>query len=595
MTTIIPSQKDKKFVVDNLSMTRGNIYSTFNIMFDADIGRIKLNPPLSKLYDETTNAAFVNPFSIVIASADSSLGTILDAYVLTTGFVWGTLGGLVKITVANAPANALDATADMCLFLGVNTTERLLISDSDGLHSCAPTAGRTTWLLDTTTAFKNNYIIFPFLAQNRLYMVKSTKDAIYSASEASVGSYSPQTSGSFTLVVGLSNITCARAASKTIWFASSGNNNSTTTSNRSKVYEWDGVSTNPTNIYVLDTDFIQSITILNDIPYVIDGRGRLWAFNGYTFTVVANIPVRNDDYIINPVIVHRNGMITDSGKIYVLISSNGDGTGTKNTTERCLAGVWCYDPAIGFYHFSSPDNMSVLTIAVALARYSTPLSFICGYVGLTTSITSPKNRLAITDTTKGITGGAMTRTGYIITQFIESKFLQDAFNTIAVKYRQMIDSAATIEVKYRNYKNIECNGTITWTSTTTFTISTAVLAGTSTYFNTPVAVGDEVMVQQGSGTGFIGQITSLVDNSGTTTVTVDRVSTVSSGTGYATFNNYATLYTITSTNPDKTFKNLRASSAGGTMLQIKLVLSWKGYYDEVQEIQVPELVQVPTS
>lgn len=595
MTTIIPSQSNKKFVVDNTSMTRGNVYSTWNIMFDADIGRIKLNPPLSKQYDESTNAAFVDAFSIVVASLDDDLGPGLDAYVLTTGFVWGTLTGLTKITVGNAPANATDATSDMCLFLGTGTTETLYVSDPDGLHYADPLEARTTWTLKPNASFQNKFIIFPFLAQNLLYMVASTKDSITSTGAAGiVANLADHTSGSYTLTTGLSNISCARAASKTIWFAASGNDGTATTSNRSKIYEWDGVSTNPTNIYLLDTDMIQAITILNDIPHAIDGRGRLWAFDGYTFKVVSNIPVRYDDNTTQTITVHRNGMITDNGKIYVLIGSNGDGVTTKNTAERCLAGIWCYDPAIGFYHFSSPENMSVIQIVGALSRYLSPLTFITGYQGLTTSITAPKWRTAFTDTVSGTGSGAVTRKGYIITQFIESKHLTDSWNTIAVKYRQMIDSAATIEVKYRNFKNIECNGTITWTSTTTFTISTAVLAGTGTYFNTQVAVGDEVMVQQGSGVGYIGHITTLVDNAGTTTVTVDRVSTVSSGTAYATFNNFTTLYKITSSEPEKIFKNLRVSSAG-TMIQVKLVLSWKGYYDEIQEIQLPDQVGVPTS
>lgn len=590
MTFIVPT-KAKQFKVDNASMSRGNIYSTFNIMFDADVGRIKLNPPISKRYDENTNVLFSNPFAISVASADSgTYGLTLDTYVLTTGYVWSTLVALTRAIGTNAPTNATDATSDMCLFLGAGSTEKLYVSDSDGLHHVAPTGALGNWdtLSETAPAYTNNFILIAFTEENRLYMIPSTGDAIYSCEETAVGVYSLATSGSFTLVGGLSGIRCGRASSKTIWFASSG---SGSVSIKSKIYEWDGVQTNPLNIHIIDTDIIQAIAILNDIPYVIDGKGRLWAYDGYTFKIVDTIPSREDDTGIQTCVVHRNGMIVDKGKIYVLVGSNGDGIATKNTTERAFAGIWCFDPSIGFYHFSSPENMSVIGTPFALSKYSSPNYFIAGYKGLTTSVTGPQSRVSITDGTTGVGAGAVTRIGSITTQFMESSALSNAFNTIGIKYREMIDSAAQIEVKYRDHKNIECNTTITWTSTTTFTCSTADLAGTGTYYNTQVAVGDEVMVQQGSGVGLIAHITNMVNVAGTTTVTIDRTASVSSGTAYAMFANYILLTTIISTNPDKTFKNIRLA-VNKTMVQVKIVMQHKGYYDELQEIQVDDGVQV---
>jgi hypothetical protein len=51
------------------------------------------------------------------------------------------------------------------------------------------------------------------------------------------------------------------------------------------------------------------------------------------------------------------------------------------------------------------------------------------------------------------------------------------------------------------------------------------------------------------------------------------------------FSNYTLLKTIT--NDGATFKNIRLG-VPTTMIQVKLVLSWKGYYDEIQEIMIPE-------
>ncbi len=589
MTFVIP-QKTKNFKVDNASMSRGNIYSTFNVMFDADIGRVKLNPAFVKLYDTTSNSDFVNPFAFALASADSSsYGSALDCYVLGTNFLWSTLFGLVKVNGADAPGSVTDATSDVCLFLGAQTSEKLYVSDSAGLHHCDPKASLDTWDTPLTTSeYQSNFILVPFTDTNRLYMFKA--NSVMSVEETSAGVYSSATSGSYTIVGGLSNISCARAGSKRIWFASSGNRNS----KKSKVYEWDGVQTNPLNIIPIDTDIIQSIAILDDVPVVIDGKGRLWFYDGNNFILKdgVNLPTRQDDNSTQTCVVHRNGMIADRGKLYILVGSYGDGIATKNTTERALAGIWCYDPAIGLYHFSAPENMSVITVPLALSRHSLS-DFICGYTGLTTSVSGPVDRISISDRVNGVGDDATLRTGFITTQFMESKNLTDAFNTIAVKYRDMIYSAAKIEVKYRSKKNIECNATITWTSATTFTVSTATLAGTGTYYNTQVAVGDEVMVQQGANVGLIAHIVSLQDISGTTTVTIDRSATLTSGTSYAMFANYTLLGSVTPSYAFN-FKNFRLGKSL-TMLQVKVVMQWKGYYDELQEILVPEQVQEKTT
>ena len=157
----------------------------------------------------------------------------------------------------------------------------------------------------------------------------------------------------------------------------------------------------------------------------------------------------------------------------------------------------------------------------------------------------------------------------------------------------MIASAAQIEVKYRTWKNIECNTLITFTNATTFTVVTNVLnslAG-NPYCTSP-AIGDEVFVQNGPNAGLIAHITNRVDAGGTSTITIDRSATTTTGDNYAVFSNYTLLKTIT--NDGATFKNIRLAIPT-TMIQVKLVLSWIGYYDEVQEIMIPEKQNETTS
>lgn len=591
MVVRIP-QKDKKFSVDNSSFSRGNIYGTFNVMFDADIGKVKLNPPITSTYT-SASSGFSNSIAMLVADADdlASSRSSPNLYILTDdgpgfGGVWHTLDGLEQLTVSQTPSTATDATSDMCLYKGAQATYRLYVSDADGLHHCKPTKSKQTWQnVLTTIQYKNNNILVPFTDQNRLYMFQcataNTPYQIFSVQETSDNVFNLTTTGSYTITSGISGITCARAASKRIWFASSLQN----TSQKSLIYEWDGVQTTPLNIFTVDTLLIQSIVIFNDLPVAIDGRGRLWFYDGNQFVLRTgiNLPLREDDTNNPSVRVHRNGMVADKGKIFINVGgSNVDGS-VPNTSERALTGLWCYDPAIGLYHFSSPDNCTRIYQPYALSKYTSENTWAVGSLSTFATLGGGSiYRVSITDTTGGISGSL--RTGFITTQFIESQNLTDMFNVIGVKYRDMIYTSASIEVKYRTKKNIECNTTITWTSSTTFTCATADLAGTGTYYNSQVVVGDEVMVQQGVNVGTIAHVTVLAVAGATTTVTIDRSVTTTSGTSYAMFSNWTLRKTISYVAGD-TFKNIRLAKAA-TMIQVKVVMFTKGYYDEIQEILV---------
>lgn len=567
----IPTES-KKFIIDNASMSRGNIYSAFNIMFDADKGRIKLNPPLLVLKSSDDNADFVSPTGIVVAEKNGGGGA--DAYILTTkssgfGGMWSTTDW-GKLAGANAPAVARDTSSDICLWGSL-----LCCSTASGFHYVPANASAGDWtLIDTNADWKGHFILVPFVETGRLYMFFTNKIVSIDSS------YTMATSGSFTQV-GLANITCGRASSKRIWYATQSSNGY----GDCKIYEWDGVSANPLNIFTIPVSKIHTIVILNDVPIAIDQRGRFWFYDGYNFKLKdgINIPSREDDFGTQTITIHRNGSIADKGKVYVLVGSNNNHI---NTTERALSGIWCYDPEIGLYHYSSPDNISQIYTPYALSKGSTDNVFVAGYLSRKADTTAIY-RVSATELSSGV--GGTIRMGFITTQFLESSNLTDIFNSIGVRYRKMIYSAAQIEVKYRTWKNIECNATITWTSANTFTVSVASLDGTSTYC-TPVAIGDEVMVQDGANTGLIAQIINRVDAGATATITIDRNASVTSGTGYAMFSNYTLLKTIT--NNGSIFTNI-GLNISDTMIQVKLVMSWKGYYDEIQEILASNKVNEP--
>ena len=557
---------EKQFIVDNESMTRGNVYSTFNVMFGADKGKIKLNPNIKEFYSTSDDANFTRAEAILASTKDSGGDTamyILISKIAAGGEVWHYYGTtMTKLVGTDAPDDVDHGHSDMCMAYGL-----LTVSTTDGLHYVDPASSTGAWTLDGDAAFQNKYIVFHFIDTNRIYLANST--TLVSCDSA----YTPATSGAYTQTVSGGNIIiCAAAASKRIWYATQ---QDVGRGNVCHIYEWDGVDTNPLNIFTIQTGKIQAITILNDSPVAIDDRGRLWFYDGYGFSLRdgARLPSREDDYG-STCQVDRNGMITVDNKIYVLI---GAVIANNNTSERAFSGVWCYDQSIGFYHYSSPDNCSFITNPYALSTGLFSNTLAMGYASGIVDITAI-DKVSMTTATE------TARTGSFTTQFLESKNLSNMISSIGIKYRKMIDDDAKIEVKSRTWKSIEGYYTITWTAATTFTASKEFVEGG--WDNTAISVGDEVMIQAGANTGLIAHITAISIAGVTATITIDRDASTTSGTSYALFNNYELLATIT--NDELDYKKIMVDEPSSTMIQIKLVMTWTNYFDEVQEIMIPE-------
>jgi len=570
--------KDKKFIVDNFSTSysRGNLYSTWNIMFDADIGRIKLNPYITPVItNDTEGTTDLGNVDAMVTALKSGSSTEYDVYALSTksvgdGGVFST-GTATRLTGSDAPDTPRPNASDMCLYRGANFSDYLYVCDLDGLHYIDPGSSAGDWTLIATNAnWKNHYILEPFPFLNRLYMTNG--NGIFSID----GDYTMATSGANTLT-NIRDITSIKASSDKLWISTSPPNSQFyNTGGNARIYEWDGVSPNPTATHVLDTQIIFSMVILDDIPYAVDGKGRLWKYNGYTFVIVDQIPYREDTTNNVTIRIHRNGLLADKNKIYMLV---GSASSLANPTERALSGIWCYDPNIGLYHYSSPMNTSLINRdnVGAMTTGGIENTFYCGLSYYPTTLSTIKNAIGATlkdDTTA--------RIGHITTQFIESNNIDDIYNSIIVKYRKMFSSANSIEVKYRTSKGVECNTQATWTAATTFTVTTTSI----TNIPTPVSVGDEVQVLSGANAGQIANIVSITPSGSNSIIALDRSSTLTSGTARIQINNYRLIETITYDNVTQ-FKKI-ALGQNTTQLQVRLVIRGIGYYDEVQEIMIPE-------
>lgn len=186
----------------------------------------------------------------------------------------------------------------------------------------------------------------------------------------------------------------------------------------------------------------------------------------------------------------------------------------------------------------------------------------------------------------GSTSPSVESRGYIITPKITSAEITDQYNTFVLKWTPLQSELDKIIVKYRtiddvrNYINME-NGrwVITWTSSTTFTTTQSDWEDAEE--------GYEVEILRGAGAGLLAHITSITENTGTYTVTIDETfgDYVSGDVGVATFRNFLKLDTITTSNVENTegYKSIQIGKRG-KFIQFKI--ECRGIDVKIEEIKV---------
>jgi len=352
-------------------------------------------------------------------------------------------------------------------------------------------------------------------------------------------------------------ITWIRASSNRIWI---GTVNST--NGKGYIYEWDGVATQVAKSYRLESAGALACVIKDDIPYVMDANGKLLVWNGGTFTELARLNRRTNKvlYGYNAAaterFIHKNGMSLIQGRINLLIK----GTNQDGTIEETIpSGIWEYDETRGLVHKHSLSTAKIagtiqdygqlnLKNVGALSEFNSTNNngFFAG-VSYYSDATTVKAGIFYNDLTDVLqkAGSFITTKQYAIDS-LGNASIQNVWQNIYILYRKLLDSGDKIVVKYRITEVEPVIATITWTSTTTFTVANSSV-DVSLYWTT--GTGGEVEVLNGIGAGKCSHITSAVNNAGTWTVTVDETYTGASGTAIARFQSWKKLGVITYSNP----------------------------------------------
>jgi hypothetical protein len=255
-----------------------------------------------------------------------------------------------------------------------------------------------------------------------------------------------------------------------------------------------------------------------------------------------------------------------------------DLTGTGFATQKLI-----FFPNIdyGQYFTNRTMALNVIERPVTNRQYGTDLLYGAGVLSRT-----------MTDLeTLGTVSDGVEARGYYISPKIFSTEITDNYDLVTLKFSPFTSETDKIIIKYRTTDDMKqfvklSDWDMTWTSATTFTSTETGWAN--------AAVGNEVEVLQGAGGGLLAHITSIVNNAGTYTVTLDDSfdNYVSGDLGVAIFRNWIKWKTVEygDSNANQYFL-AEHIGAGGKFLQLKIEL--RGVSVRIEELLVDNVFRLP--
>lgn len=358
---------------------------------------------------------------------------------------------------------------------------------------------------------------------------------------------------------------------------------------RGFVAEWDTTGTAFNKVYDIEAPCALSCAIKNDVPWIVDAYGRLKRFNGGAFVEVARLPVANMniempgiyDDTTNARWIHHRGMDVVDGRININVN-NFVSTGVY--IEEMPSGVWELNednPIFPFlYHKASPCTTSaasvidwgqkqISTAGCLFGSKRSTATYLAGYGYYTDNATTERKGLFYDD----IATNANKR-GIFTLPFISSSEVGDTWQKLSYRFRPL-QSGDSIIAKQRTAKHatLPLLIGITWTSTTTFTTSTNILA----YDAATLGFKPEIEIVMGTSSGTTAQITGVVDSGGGVyTATLDDAIGAISGSGKAYITNFRKITSITDTGIHESTQPIGVSD---TKVQIKTELRVTGDFE----------------
>lgn len=498
------------------SSSMGDIVETYNLDLTKNMGSVMVsgNYRGTVPIDSATPSAFTyysNEFYMVCGNYVYKGGNSpSDPFTRETG--------------SNAPTDIDNNTADLELFNGdmyVSGT-----GGGDGIHKLSG----STWSVVSASGLSNStqmHLMKSFA--NRLYISDGVNIVHLNTSDAlsltGTATFNPKIDSSIYVC------TMLEASFDSLWIGYLN-----TADNTGIIFEWDG-STEDLGIrkLILESGPLAG-TVKDNIPYVVDTRGRLRGYSGNSFVTVASLNNREDiiyqgvdsatETTERP--IHPNGITTnDNGRILFLFNNAlAPQSGGEPTTfdKNVNAGVYEYDENIGVYHKYSTAHSPNTTVT----GYGDLRLVEAGGIFYRRPNTSPAENGALIYGARTYTDDLLANSeyavyyddnldtkqkyGYFITSEIRSSNVADTWQKVYLKYKKLLNSADKIVVKYRTDVNSKTEFDAEWINTDKLMTN----ADLSNY-----SEGDEIQIIQGTGSGKSAHIKSITEHGGGYNITLD--------------------------------------------------------------------------
>lgn len=529
-----PLKASYTFLQTNRSDTLGSLWATQGIDLQTDLASMRVATRLM-IAENTAASAGLNGTPVAFEYADFNLWAICGTNIYRQGGAPN--AAWTQDASAGVPTN-FSANSDMEVFNG-----QLWAASDNELYKKAMNGGGTGAWTAVTSLSSTLHELINFPLFNRLYY-QNANGEIDSIDKNGVIA----TAGNdYSIALGSGNqISCMKANSNYIWVGISANSN--IQGSVATIVQWDGISPVATQVFQLKSRWCLALTVFEDIVYAMDGNGVLNKFTGYSFQEIGRLPFTPQQPVGN--FISFNGMMGTRNSTILAMVNNTSGDNTT-TQENIPAGVWEWSKDYGF---TQKNLVTLLTNAAptSITDYGQNHINTAGAIFDVSAIspfTAGRNGSIIvgatyytdaTTTTNGIffddSNDTIQKKGYFVTSWFNSQAVEDKWNRLWAVYTRLLGATDSIVFKFQLYEHIPLIATITWVNTTSFTTTTDPTA----YWTT--GIGGEVEVLQGTGSGSCAHITSIVNNSGTYTVTLDEtIIGVTTGTAKVRFQHWEKL------------------------------------------------------
>lgn len=581
---ILTIPQNKQYLQNNRTniFPLGNLWSTFGIDLQSNVGVLRISPRLMINTSTTDDADLGCP--VAFRWFDNRVWAICDTRIFkNTG---NPSTAFTEDASTGVPTDFTADESDMEIFnntLCVTTTDALVSKVGNG-------TGTGAWTDRDVLNSGNPHMLTYFKKFDRLYYTNGIEN-ILSISTAWVtadpGSDYAISLSSTQLEY---RIFCIEAASQNIWI---GTCNIVTQGQPGKVCVWDGISAQVTTEYQL-SNAVACMAIAfhpqDEIPYIMDSNGVLSRFNGGGFTEVGRLPFPYSQLPYNPTdadnerFIHPNGMyFTKDGTLRCLINNRAN---YGNVVENISSGTWEWSSENGFVHVQ-PFSYTPVGGSTITDWGQNKVSRVGALVPMNIPITSAVNGTIMVGATIYTNASSTTsaiftdnsldtvqKKGYIGTDWIESNQVADSWDRLWTTFRKFLSATDSIVFKYRIEDVAPSYGDMTWVNTISFTILNSAV-DISAYWTS--GTGGEVEILNGTGSGLCAHITNAVNVAGTWTVTIDETATgVTTGTASARFQKWIKLFPAEALSSTSTWAQWAIDTTSTPRIQLKGCFTFTG-------------------